>query len=273
MEDTATQPLEPDTPEYNESMIQAAEAEQNVSDNSDAEVTPPERPEHVPEKFFNAETGEINHEAWAKETQYWQKKAGGEPSKDATETNPDAQDTPSEETPPVEGELSFKEFTEEYQATGQLSNDSYQKLDKAGIPKDYVDAYIKGQEALSQAYQNQMYALAGGKEAYGEMIDWAKTNLPNDEITKFNSLVESGNSDVVESAIQNMHQRYVATNGQPPKVSIRGEASSAQTDVFRSEAEMRTAMSDPRYASDPAYRQDVEQKLLRSKDILPHRNM
>jgi hypothetical protein len=271
MEDTATQPLEPDTPEYNESMIQAAEGDKEVSDNSDAEVTTPERPEHVPEKYFNSETGEINHEAWTKETQYWQKKAGGEESKDTnTETTPE--ETPPEETP-EQGDLSFKEFTEEYQATGQLSKDSYDKLEKSGIPNDYVDAYIKGQKSLSEAYENQMYALAGGKDAYGEMVQWAKNSLPDSDLTKFNQLVDSGDSNVVESAIQNMHQKYIAQNGQPPKVSLRGESSSAQTDVFRSETEMRTAMTDPRYASDPAFRKDVEQKLLRSKDILPHRNL
>ena len=30
---------------------------------------------------------------------------------------------------------------------------------------------------------------------------------------------------------------------------------------FRSHAELSRAIADPRYASDPAYRQDVEQKL------------
>jgi hypothetical protein len=33
--------------------------------------------------------------------------------------------------------------------------------------------------------------------------------------------------------------------------------SQAQGDVFRSNAELTTAMKDPRYATDPAYRNDV----------------
>jgi hypothetical protein len=36
------------------------------------------------------------------------------------------------------------------------------------------------------------------------------------------------------------------------------------TDVFRSQAELVRAMSDPRYDSDPAYRQDVIAKLEQS---------
>ncbi len=35
-------------------------------------------------------------------------------------------------------------------------------------------------------------------------------------------------------------------------------------DVFRSQAELVRAMADPRYDNDPAYRQDVIEKLERS---------
>ena len=35
-------------------------------------------------------------------------------------------------------------------------------------------------------------------------------------------------------------------------------------DVFRSQAELVRAMSDPRYENDPAYRQDIVEKLDRS---------
>ena len=37
---------------------------------------------------------------------------------------------------------------------------------------------------------------------------------------------------------------------------------------FRSHAELSRAIADPRYSSDPAYRQDVEAKLARSTDLL-----
>ena len=43
-----------------------------------------------------------------------------------------------------------------------------------------------------------------------------------------------------------------------------GRAPRQQADVFRSQAEVVEAMSDPRYDRDPAYRQDVFEKLGRS---------
>ena len=44
---------------------------------------------------------------------------------------------------------------------------------------------------------------------------------------------------------------------------LTGKTTSA-TDVFRSQAQLVQAMSDPRYDNDPAYRQDVIAKLEQS---------
>jgi len=43
-----------------------------------------------------------------------------------------------------------------------------------------------------------------------------------------------------------------------------GKAAAQQADVFRSQAEVVRAMADPRYDNDPAYRNDVFEKLERS---------
>ena len=45
---------------------------------------------------------------------------------------------------------------------------------------------------------------------------------------------------------------------------LTGKPSKAEGDNFRSQAEVVRAMSDPRYESDPAYRQDIYDKLERS---------
>ena len=45
---------------------------------------------------------------------------------------------------------------------------------------------------------------------------------------------------------------------------VTGKTAPNNGDVFRSQAELVRAMSDSRYDSDPAYRQDVIEKLDRS---------
>ena len=48
---------------------------------------------------------------------------------------------------------------------------------------------------------------------------------------------------------------------------VQGKAPKTGGDVFRSQAELVRAMSDPRYDSDPAYRQDIIEKLDRSNNL------
>ena len=48
---------------------------------------------------------------------------------------------------------------------------------------------------------------------------------------------------------------------------VQGKAARETGDVFRSQAELVRAMSDRRYDSDPAYRQDVIEKLERSDNL------
>ena len=45
---------------------------------------------------------------------------------------------------------------------------------------------------------------------------------------------------------------------------LTGKGTAQTRDVFRSQAEVIQAMNDPRYDSDPAYRQDIFNKLDRS---------
>ena len=56
---------------------------------------------------------------------------------------------------------------------------------------------------------------------------------------------------------------YINANGYEGE-TITGKPPSNVQDVFRSQAEVVQAMSDPRYDRDPAYRSDVFQKLERS---------
>jgi len=48
---------------------------------------------------------------------------------------------------------------------------------------------------------------------------------------------------------------------------VQGKPPQNNTDVFRSQAELVRAMNDKRYDRDPAYRQDVIQKLERSDNL------
>ena len=66
----------------------------------------------------------------------------------------------------------------------------------------------------------------------------------------------------INLALQALYYRYTDAMGQDGEL-IQGKPASAES-TFRSQAELIQAMNDPRYDSDPAYRQDIINKLDRS---------
>ena len=60
-----------------------------------------------------------------------------------------------------------------------------------------------------------------------------------------------------------MKAQYDNVNGYEGRM-LTGKAPQTSKDSFRSQAEVVRAMSDPRYENDPAYRQDLIEKLDRS---------
>ena len=105
---------------------------------------------------------------------------------------------------------------------------------------------------------------AGGEKAYDEMLTWANDNFTQQEIDMYDHVMDSGDAAAAMFAIQALKNAYRYANGQEGELLTGSSAPSDPANVFRSQAEVMAAMSDPRYDSDPAYRQDVFEKLDRS---------
>lgn len=161
--------------------------------------------------------------------------------------------------------LDFEQIANEYLNNGGLSDQTYDALAAAGLSPHYVDQYIAGQEAIAQSVRSQVYNAVGGEEQYMEMVSWAGDNLNANEIAAYNASVNSGDNAQRMLAIDGLRARFTAVNGVTPKLlggtSSRGQGSG---DAFTSTKSMTEAMSDPRYATDPVYRQGVIDKLHRS---------
>lgn len=115
---------------------------------------------------------------------------------------------------------------------------------------------------LSESEVNSVYNAVGGQEQYSNMINWAQQNLSENEVGAFDSIIESGNMDQINLAIQGLNSRFTDAVGQDGTL-LQGKPASAQS-TYRSQQELIQAMNDPRYDDDPAYRQDVLDKLDRS---------
>ena len=191
-------------------------------------------------------------------------------------------DTDAEKAEPQEEQLQEKEeevenpnfdllnkaSAEFYSNDGQVSAETLEELGKLDS-NELISAYIQlqGQQRqgndLTDTQASEIRSLAGGDEAYTQLTQWAANSLDESMIAAYDNIVETGDVRMIQLAVAGLKAEYEKANGFEGQM-LTGKAAQPQVDVFRSQAEVVQAMSDPRYDSDPAYRQDVFNKLGRS---------
>jgi len=158
---------------------------------------------------------------------------------------------------------------EYYENDGELTPETIQKFSSMSS-QDLVNAYIEIQRnnpqaqtesvELSDASVNAIQNAAGGEQAYDQLTSWAADNLPDQEIDAFDNLIDTGNVEAIKMGLTALQSKYNEANGYEGRM-LQGKRPSSSGEVFRSQAELVEAMGDPRYENDPAYRQDVINKL------------
>ncbi len=202
-----------------------------------------------------------------------QKKLGSqdEPVEDVEQTSATEE---TEETSLSDGASLISSANDEYYANdGKLSEETLEKFSGMSS-KELVESYLEVQNTdafknkaevadLSDSDINEVKNYAGGEAQYDNLIAWANTNLDAKSQEAFDSIVNSGSVDAIKIAVSGLKSQYENANGFEGKM-YTGKAPKGDTDVFRSQAELVAAMSDKRYDRDPAYRQDIIEKLDRS---------
>ena len=188
-----------------------------------------------------------------------QKKLGDQSSKEEPE------ETPEEES----SDSSLLDQLWEQAQADNYNEETLQQLAKADpneLAKMYLDYRSKAEQSagpqMTEADATNLRNAVGGDEKYNEMIGWASENMSEQEINLYDSIMERGDPAAAYFAVQALAYRYQDANGVEGNL-VQGK-SPATSGGFRSQAELVQAMSDPRYDSDPAYRQDVTRKLERS---------
>lgn len=223
------------------------------------------KPEGLPEKFNSVED-------LAKSYAELEKKLGGQ-SKE--EVDPVSKATVKSDAPKSDNKLEIAEqavsdagldmasLQKEYSEKGELDSKSYEALEKVGISKQYVDNYIAGQEAIANQQANEIKQTVGGDDVYQDMVDWASKNMTDGEKQAYNKAVNSGDMDTVKLAVNALKGQFERANGIEPTL-ITGKAQPTAEQGFESWAQVTEAMSNPRYAKDIAYQNEVKNKLANS---------
>ena len=167
----------------------------------------------------------------------------------------------------------ISEASQEYYSNdGTISAEMMDKLSSMDA-KDLVQTYMEMQAIndaaptevpdLSDREVMEIQSMAGGSEEYSQMTSWAGENLPPEDVQAFDSLIATGQMGAIRLAVAGLRSIYSEKVGYEGRM-LSGKAATETVDAFRSQAEVVRAMQDPRYENDPAYRNDVFNKLDRS---------
>ena len=200
-----------------------------------------------------------------------QKKMGSDSNKEEPKAEQE-EVTEEEEIEYTETEQAVLQAGDEFDANGKLSDETIESLSQLDS-KDLIDTYQRIQSQyedeapvstpLTSESVDAIQNAVGGEEAYSQMVDWAKSNFTSEEIAAYDSALEQGDMNTINFALQALYYRYQDAVGYDGEM-IQGKPAQA-VDGFRSQQEVVRAMDDPRYENDPAYRQDVYNKLERSQ--------
>ena len=234
--------------EQQAAMQEEAAAASSQEQPETAEATS-ERPEWLPEKFENPEALADAYSNLEKQFHERQQESPDESTNDEAPTDNTAVNN------------TVTSASEEYFENGELSEETYKALEANGIPKEMVDMYVNGYEAVAAQQQQALMSEAGGPENYEAMSEWAATALTEQEQEVYNNTVESGDVNAATMAIRGLYARFKSDGGSPVSL-VQGDTSGTSGAVpFSSSKEMTVAMQDPRYGYDQKYRSQVEQRL------------
>jgi hypothetical protein len=200
-----------------------------------------------------------------------EKKLGSQNNQETdSEPEPEQEQEPTQYSTQIEA---ISRAAEEFNFKGELSAETLAQFEQMSS-KELVQAYFEYEQnlptfdapqsvELSQGDINTIQNSVGGEAAYQQLVGWAAQNFSEAEIQAFDNVVDSGNVAAINLALAGLQARYTDANGYEGKM-IQGKTA-APADTFKSQAEVVRAMSDRRYDRDPAYRDEVMQKLSRSE--------
>jgi hypothetical protein len=233
--------------------------EETTSEKPVEENVTQSKPEGLPEKFNSVED-------LAKSYSELEKKLGDNkeeaPKEEAPKTDT-KNDLDIAEKAVENAGLNMETLSSEYAEKGELDAKSYDALEKAGIPKNYVDQFIEGQKAIADQQSKSIKDMVGGADAYSDMSNWAADNMSEEEKTAYNTAVNSNDIETAKLAVVGLKAKFEKANGNEPNL-VEGKGTITGQDGYNSWAEVTAAMGDDRYQKDPAYQAMVQEKLSKS---------
>ena len=205
-----------------------------------------------------------------------QKKLGSSEEKteeEVTEAKEEVKEEKKEEDKD-EVDTAFLDTLWEEGVKGKYTEDTLKQL--AGMDaRDVAQMYLKYRSdnqqekaepestGLTEDQVSQLKGVVGKEGEYEKMLEWAGSALQESEQKMYDAVMDKGDPLAAFFAVQALAYRFNDARGVEGEM-IQGKAPTQTGDVFKSQAQVVKAMEYARYEKDPAYRQEIYDKLERS---------
>jgi hypothetical protein len=155
----------------------------------------------------------------------------------------------------------WNDLDKTFNETGGLTDKQYEKLESLGIPSSIVDGYLDGLVAKQTQLQNTMYEIAGGKDEFETIKQWA---LDGNVDAEYLATLQSMPINQMTVAMKGIKAMYDAENKSVPS-RVVGNSGVGNKGAYANQADYLRDVSDARYTRDESFRRAVDAKLSRSK--------
>jgi len=240
-------------------MNEVTETAETIEPETTSEIA--SRPEHVPEKFWDAEKGEIRTEAALKSYGELEKRFGafkGAPDKYEAILSEEliAEGVSIDESDPI------LEVAKEFAKSSNMSQEGF-----AGMLNLYATQKLAESKAQDQALQAEIASLGDDADRrINSMLQWASANMDAELLEGFKDMAVSA------PAIKAMEKMVSMTRNAPVMPSNANGAGLSESEVKEMQF-AKDANGNRRIQTDPAFRAEFERKLKQVYGEEPHRRI
>jgi len=256
----------PGSPEYDAAMLAVKAAAREETHNPYGNLTDgaekPVRPDHVPEKFWNAETGQVDVDGLLKS--YTELESGrGKKAEEGELPNVDPEvDAQAKDTVEKAG-LNWDGLVGKIAATGDIEESDYEALEKNGVPRGLVEEVIELRKYRHEQEQLAAISYAGGEQAASDLMVWAGENLDEADKAAYQAMLDGPHWRVAIDALKARQASSSKTANEPKLVRPQTNVPNSTTG-YTSREDMKADMRNPLYfdrtSKGEAFRAEVMRK-------------
>jgi hypothetical protein len=179
------------------------------------------------------------------------------------------EEAPKDDTEPGE----YDKYIQSFEEKGELSEEDYAELEKAGHSKEEVDKVVEEykerkefQEYKQDKILNEILEpLGGGTDKFKEVAAWAKETKSEEEVKEFNAELAKAGKLAQQALLKTLYSEYDSASDSEEEILHTNTSQKISNKGYSTQEEFFKDIGSEEYKNNPKYRAAVEAKMARSE--------